>query len=195
MGHPVRALREFVITGSRVIEPKTILEIPTLISRAVESVTGFARIRGVVVRQKIDHRDAKIEAVERDVVRALSNILHNAIKYSWTRSDDSSPWVSIRVCLIKGRVHFEFENYGVPIPKDEIERGLIFELGFRGRLSSDRKRIGTGVGLADSLRVAEQYGGTVTAKSHPATPGRREDNYNQPFLTTITLILPAYGEG
>lgn len=190
LGPTVRALREFVITGVRTKEKKSVTGVLMLINSAIDSVNGFARIRGVHIKKQIECLDATVEVVERDMVRALSNILHNAIKYTWTRTDNPA-WVHIRLRLIKGVVHFEFENYGVPIPKDEINE-LIFKLGFRGRYSSDRNRIGTGVGLADASRVAQQHGGKVFAKSHPATQGRRDDNYNQPFLTTVTLTLPAY---
>lgn len=190
LGHPVRALREFVITDIRPREKKIVLGVLMLINSVIESQFGFARSRVVKIMKDIECLDASVEIVERDVVRALSNILHNAIKYSWTRQDNP-PWISIRLYLVKDMVHFEFKNYGVPIPKDEINE-LIFELGFRGRFSNDRKRIGTGIGLADALKVAQQHGGDVFAKSHPATQGRSDVNYHQPFLTTITLTLPVY---
>jgi len=191
LGHPLRALREFVISGVRTRESESVTGVLMLINSAIDSVSGFARIRGVDIKRQIECVDASVEVVERDMVRALANILHNAIKYSWTRTDNPA-WVTIRLRLVKDMVYFEFENYGVPIPKDELDNDLIFQLGFRGRYSSDRKRIGTGVGLADAFRVAQQHGGKVFAKSHPATQGRRDDNYNQPFLTTVTLTLPAY---
>lgn len=190
LGPTVRALREFVITGIRTKEKKSVTGALMLINSAIESVNGFARIRGVHIKRQNESATATVEVVERDMVRALSNILHNAIKYSWTRTDNPA-WVNIRLRLIKDVVHFEVENYGVPIPKDEINE-LIFKLGFRGRYSSDRNRIGTGIGLADASRVAQQHGGKVFARSHPATQGRKDDNYNQPFLTTVTLTLPAY---
>ena len=189
LGPTVRALREFVITGVRTREKKSIMGVILLINSAIDSVNGFARIRGVTFKKQNDCHGITVEVIERDMVRALSNILHNAIKYSWTRTDNP-PWVSIHIRQVKDMVHFEFENYGVPIPKDEVD--LIFELGYRGRYSSDRKRIGTGVGLADARRVAREHGGDVFASSHPATQGRRDDNYNQPFLTTMTLTLPTY---
>jgi PAS domain S-box-containing protein len=190
LGHPVRALREFVITDIRPREKKVVIAVLMLINNAKESVIGFARSRGVQINTRIECLNAAVEVAERDVVRALANILHNAIKYSWTRADNP-PWVSIRLHIVKDMVYFEIENYGVPIPKDEIKE-LIFEIGFRGRFSSDRKRIGTGVGLADALKVAQQHGGEVFAESHPATAGRKDDYYGQPFLTTVTLTLPVY---
>jgi PAS domain S-box-containing protein len=197
MGHTVRALREFVISGDRVKQIKSTQDISTLIALAIKNIGEFAHSRNVQFRKRIDCPDALVYVVERDMIRALANILHNAIKYSWKRTDNTSSRVMVRAQLVNDRVRIEFENYGVPIPKDEIKE-LIYELGFRGRLSSDRGRMGTGVGLADALRVLNEHEGTIKVDSHPAIFGRKDDDYNQPFLTTVTLSLPVYhqrGEG
>jgi PAS domain S-box-containing protein len=190
MGHPVRALREFVISGRRVEQPRSLHDVSTLITQAINNIKGFAKSRGVQFRKKIECPEALINVVERDIIRALANILHNAVKYSWTRADSTSPWILIRAFEENNSIHIVFENYGVPIPQDEIDEGLIFELGFRGRMSSDRGRTGTGVGLADTLRVAREHGGDLTVRSQPAVFSRKADNYNQPFLTTVTFSLP-----
>lgn len=192
MGHPVRALREFVISGVRPKERPIILKASILVAYAMNNVRDFALNRGVQFKRKIDAPDSLLLVTERDVVRALANILHNAIKYSWSRADNSTPWIMIRLRQVGANVQFEVENYGVPIPKDEIAKELIFDLGFRGRMSSDRGRTGTGVGLADARRVARDHGGEVTAQSHPAISSRRDDDYSHPFLTKVTFILPAY---
>ncbi|MDX6692543.1 MAG: hypothetical protein QOF02_146 [Blastocatellia bacterium] len=192
MGHTVRALREFVISGDRVKQTKSVQDISTLIALAIKNIGEFAHSRNVQFRRKVECPDAVVNVVERDMIRALANILHNAIKYSWKRMDSTSSLVMVRAQLVNDRVRMEVENYGVPIPKDEIKEGLIFELGFRGRLSSDRGRMGTGVGLADALRVLNEHEGIISVKSHPAVFGRKDDDYTQPFLTTVTLSLPVY---
>ena len=57
--------------------------------------------------------------------------------------------------------------------------------------SGDRRRMGTGMGLTDARETARKHGGDVIIKSLPAS-GKSELDYNQPFLTTATLILPLY---
>jgi PAS domain S-box-containing protein len=187
--HVLRALREYVVTGSQTVIARTVSAVHQLISQAVNRLQGFAKSRGV----KLDVHDIpeiKVEVAEHDVSRAIANLLHNAIKYSWSRRKDESPWISIRVRTDSQFVYIDFENWGVPIPQEEIEKELIFKLGYRGRKSSDRGRAGTGIGLTDARRVAIGHGGDLIIKSHPARPGGRDHDYEQPFLTTATIKLP-----
>ncbi|MDQ1351027.1 MAG: domain S-box protein [Acidobacteriota bacterium] len=191
IGQQVRSLREYVIFGARKNEPKIACKIGELIFHAVIKMEEFARSQGVVIKTKVNTPNIYVKVVERDVVRALTNLLHNAIKYSWCRNKGESLWILIRSLTNKdNQISIEFENFGVPIPKEEISQDLIFQIGYRGRLSSDRGRMGTGVGLSDSRRVAREYGGNMIIKSRPAFPARRDDDYNHPFLTTAVFTLP-----
>jgi PAS domain S-box-containing protein len=192
MEHPIFALREFVTTEMRKQEMKKVVRISSLVSQAVSHLTDFGISRGVDFRhQESGHAGALVEVNERDVIRALDNVLHNAIKYSWERKKGELPWVSINTFVRKDLAHVEIQNWGVPIPKDEIELGRIYETGFRGRLSSDRGRVGTGIGLADARRVAQEHGGSLNVKSIPAG-FKAETDYSQPFLTTATITIPLY---
>jgi signal transduction histidine kinase len=194
MEHTVRALREFIITGNRGEPHKSVREASSLLAEAIANIERFARARGVRLRRKVEDGGAAAEVVERDVVRALVNILHNAIKYSWSREGGGdNTWVHVHTYVEDGRLCFRVENYGVPIRKQEIEQGHIFELGYRGMHSGDRGRVGTGIGLADAMRVAREHGGDITVESRPAAANGREDNYNQPFVTSVTFSLPLRG--
>jgi PAS domain S-box-containing protein len=195
MDHAVFTLREFVTSEKRQQEQKTVCKVSTLISQAISNLNEFAINRDVNFRfNRKQSTDALVEVIERDASRALDNLLHNAIKYSWEREKGKSPWVSIHTFTNRNRVLIEIQNWGVPIPNDEIEGEQIFETGFRGRLSSDRGRAGTGIGLADARRVAREHGGELTIRSIPAIFGRDAQDYKQPFLTTATLILPIHSD-
>lgn len=192
MEHPIFTLREFLITGERDREARRPCKISHLISRAVSATNEFALSREVTVRYAKGSTDGSVMVVEHEVIRALTNLLHNAIKYSWRSKEGRQPLVSIRTHTVGSKLRIEIENRGVPIPKDEISEGLVFRIGFRGRFSGDRGRIGTGIGLADSRRVAKWHDGDVVIKSRPAISSSSEDDYEKPFLTTVIFILPLY---
>lgn len=195
MDRAVFTLREFVTSEKRQQEPKTVCKVFDLISQAVSNLNDFAINRGVDFRfQRKQSTDALVEVIERDAIRAFDNLLHNAVKYSWEREKGKSPWVSVHAFTNGGQVLVEIQNWGVPIPRDEIEGEQIFQTAFRGRLSSDRGRVGTGIGLADARRVAREHGGDVVIKSVPAIFGKDPDDYKQPFLTTATVSLPIHSK-
>jgi signal transduction histidine kinase len=107
------------------------------------------------------------------------------------------PWVQVSAYQDEQKICVAFENWGVPISRDEVEQRLIFQLGYRGKWSTDRGRLGTGIGLTDADRVARAHGGAVIVESKPASPTLYPQNeevyYKQPFKTQVTLCLPVLG--
>jgi PAS domain S-box-containing protein len=186
-----RALREFVVTGAHTKLTRSPTKVQQIVSQAVNRLQSFARHRGVRLEIE-DIPDLQLNVAEQEIVRALSNLLHNAIKYSWGKHNQA-PWVSIRALANEQSVAIECENWGVPIHRDEIEKDLIFKLGYRGQNSSDRGRAGTGIGLTDAWRVVDDHGGSLGIRSRPARPTAREsdaDYYEHPFITTAVISLP-----
>jgi len=192
MDHQVRAFRDYVMEGARPKEPRAVVPFWDLVSQAMDNLREFAHSKGVDFRPRNEAWGVRVEVSERDVLRALANILHNAVKYSWSRERGQLPWVTIRAYAQETRVAVELENWGVPIPKDELEMDLIFQIGYRGRLSSDRGRLGTGIGLTDARNTARAHGGDVTVRSRPARRDESFDTTTAPYITTVTLWLPVH---
>lgn len=92
------------------------------------------------------------------VERVLRNLLDNALKYSpdggrvtvAVRADEDAAWAVLSV-----------SDEGVGIPAEELP--LLFEKFHRG--SNTRDLRGTGLGLAGSLAVVQQLGGTIDVES------------------------------
>jgi signal transduction histidine kinase len=82
---------------------------------------------------------------------ALSNIIHNACKYSRDKP------VEIR---LRGTV-LEIEDQGIGIPPDELDR--IFQPFYRA--ANTREFPGNGIGLSLSIRILTIYGAEVTISS------------------------------
>ena len=198
MDYSIHSLREAITYDVRETIPRKRRSIKKLIEQCVTRLAEYAHSLKVDIDFK-DLVDVEVFVNERDMIRALSNLLHNAIKYSWHRDPEASlaikrAWVSIHTETDEKKVYIEFENWGVAIKREEVEKEKIFELGYRGELSKDRGRLGTGIGLTDTRRVVEAHGGRVEVESRPA---RRysvwEDHpeyYDQPFITKVTIILP-----
>lgn len=194
MATPLTALRDFATSGIRQMDEMELCWIEECIRDAINSVTGFAEERKVQIRFA-DATRTPVRVARLEVTRALNNLLHNAIKYSWRR-EDGKTWISVSVSISdRAMVVTSIENWGVPIPQDEIDLGHIFRLGYRGRLSSDRGRVGTGVGLADSMRVARAQRGMLRVESRPASGSADLSDHSLPFLTTAYLDLPLAREG
>lgn len=186
---PLEALYEYVITGTRTIDKREVVPIEACVTDAMNNLTDFAGERGVRIQFEANSR-TEVAVRRFEITRAIQNLLHNAIKYSWARADKRS-WVSISVSINDlAMAEVLIENWGVPIPQEEIEKGLVFRFGYRGRFSVDRGRMGTGVGLADTLSIAQEHRGTLRIESRPAAQNANPWEYDQPFVTRAFLALP-----
>jgi PAS domain S-box-containing protein len=164
-----------------------------LIRKAIEHLGLFPAIRGVDIRQAFRFPGAGMTCDEKDLRMVFFNVIHNAIKYSWTRPGGQNPWVDVILESDKLRQSaiIKVRNYGVPIIRNEIESGSIFQKGKRGGLAQDRGRTGMGTGLAVARDVVKKYSGDINVSSRPAA----ETNHSKkdttvPFITTVTIVLP-----
>lgn len=193
MDYTLSSLRDYVTTGVRPEPERVEINVQEMIEQAVAQMTSYAKSSNVEIRRRESEAQLRVRGDERELTRALTNLLHNAIKYTWRRDRTENPWVRVTTSVQDKQVWIEFQNWGVPIEQEEIEGHQIFELGYRGRWATDRGRLGTGIGLTDAKQVAEAHGGKIQITSQPATRGVHEDGeayYRQPFVTKVTVILP-----
>ena len=136
-----------------------------------ESVDVVALVRDLATEhQQITDRleitfETSLSAVEahwdsRRVVRALSNVIDNAVKYSPTdapvrvrlqTAEDRNDWVVITV-----------EDQGIGIPSEDLAN--VFQRFQRGQ-NVIGQFAGTGIGLASAQHIVESHGGTIHATS------------------------------
>lgn len=188
MEHELRSLRAYVTTQSQTVQSKrSTFNLWTTVERSMGNLVDFAESRGVEFKPVSHASSSSIFAGEREILRVVTNVLHNAVKYSWSRP--TGTWIDIRLNQDSEKLILEVENYGVPIPEDELRSGLIFEFGYRSRVSTDRGRVGTGIGLADARQTLKRYEGTIELRSRPASPGGVAEGMD-PFITTAIITLP-----
>ena len=101
-----------------------------------------------------------VRADREALVRALWNLLDNAVKYS---PDSRLVWVGLRAH--GERCEITVRDHGLGIPADEQLH--IFARFVRGAESKARRIRGTGIGLAMVRQIARAHGGDVRLESEP----------------------------
>lgn len=174
-------------------EQKMALSGTIRVSEAVRQVIdifgNYAAERNVEVRFQDKAPNASLKINKNHFITAVSNILNNAIKYSYTL-----PKMAVRVDIsteetIRG-VKLKVANWGVGISQDEISTGQIFQRGYRGRGAYDHSVTGTGIGLFLAKQVCDEYSGTIQIHSRPVRSPSRKGS-SEPHVTTVTVILPS----
>lgn len=137
------------------------IEAIILLRRAADAADGAAREAHISF--KIDAVRTPVLADEGRIVRVLSELVVNAIKFS-------APETTIRLSAQResdprdlGHVCFSVEDQGRGIADDKL--GRIFERFEQGDASDAREMGGTGLGLALCRSIVEQHGGRIWAES------------------------------
>jgi two-component system, OmpR family, phosphate regulon sensor histidine kinase PhoR len=133
--------------------------VPTAVAEVVD---GVVERLGAQAQQK--HQTVHIDvpadlmalADAASVGRALSNLLHNAIKFT---PSEGRIWIS--ACAMDGDVRIEVRDNGPGIPPEDLPR--VFERFFRG--DQARAGGGTGLGLAIAKHIVEGHGGMISVES------------------------------
>ena len=113
---------------------------------------------------------------------ALANLIQNAIKYS-----NENKKVSIACSSSNDSIIIEITNIGVGIDRDELNNGLIFTEGYRGRYASDHNIIGSGLGLYAAKQIIERNGGILQIVSEQLV-----DNI---YINKVNIKIPIKLEG
>lgn len=192
MDGTLRSLRDYLTSGMRETTRER-FAVREIVESALQQLAEYSRNSRVEIVWKQRDLDVHLNGNPRDLTRALTNLLHNAIKYTWRRERTRAPWVKLTTTVQDRSLVIAIENWGVPIEQEELDNNLIFQMGYRGRRANDRGRLGTGIGLTDAQNVILAHGGTLTVDSHPAYATARATgvvDYTQPFVTTVTITLP-----
>ena len=147
------------------------IEVGPEIDRCLGMVGGSARSAGLILETRIPEVLPRLRADSRAFRQILLNLLSNAIKFT-----PSGGRVRIAVAAEGGRASIAVADSGIGIPAWALPRlGRPFE---QVDNVLQRKRPGSGLGLALSRSLADLMDGTVAIES---TEGKG---------TTVTLSLP-----
>lgn len=164
-----------------------------IVDQSIKLYEAEATRRGVQIVTQFQH-PSDIEVSKNHLQYALNNLIHNAIKYSFRggynqqRNQKLKRYVEINGRHEKGFYQLSVANYGVGILSEEYEK--VFEEGYKGNLTVNEYRTGSGMGLSFAKRIIDEHNGTVEVESIPLTKETTEEI--QPYLTKFTIRLPYY---
>ncbi|GJM38106.1 MAG: hypothetical protein DHS20C19_14730 [Acidimicrobiales bacterium] len=136
------------------------IDVDDIVRRAVDKARGLADAHRVEIAVVGVPSDLVVRGERRQIVRALTNLIDNAVRYS-----DPDSQISLTVDAIDGAVTLTVRDTGVGIPRTELER--VFERFYRVDRARSRETGGTGLGLAIVRHVAQNHGGKVLVESKP----------------------------
>lgn len=148
-----------------------------------------ANRKGVIIKDPILSKDVPITIIEMSephIKQVLFNLFHNAVKYSYSSTNKSRRYISILCYSYKNLFCLEVTNFGIGILPEEISKGLIFQQGYRGKLSRDLSRIGSGFGLGRVKEIVENHNGFIEIISENVGTGLKID----PYKTTVKICVP-----
>ena len=151
------------------------VDVDDVISRSIDKVNLFASTQRVELAAVGIPSGLTVTGDRRALVRALANLIDNAVRYS---EPDSQ--VTVIVEDLADSVALSVRDEGVGIPRTELER--VFERFYRVDRARSRETGGTGLGLAIVRHVAGNHGGRVTVESKPGEG------------STFTMTIPLMGD-
>ncbi len=129
-----------------------------LCDEAIDSVQQQSQLKQLSIRTQFEPSIANLWADEVRVRQMLLNLLSNAIKFS---SDGGT--IEVRSQQRDEQIWIEVQDYGIGIEAEK--QHLIFKPFQQVDHSIERRRQGTGLGLALTKHLAELHGGTVSFTS------------------------------
>lgn len=115
----------------------------------------------------------------------IRNLISNGVKYSFTGYQRPGGR-TFKISFDARNSQLSFENYGIPIPSEEIQSDTLFKRGIRGSFSDDRGRKGKGVGLYLVKKVADMHKAKIHVESEIQTPGSINQIARTEFRITFT---------
>ena len=132
-----------------------------------------------------------VKTSKESLQRAFTNIIHNAIKYSYEKKGENKRYVKFFIELTDKNIIFRIENYGPGILKEELDEKNehnVYLLGNRGKMAKIFRPFGYGFGLGESKRIIENHNGTLNVLSVKTNPITMKENC--PYITSTIINLP-----
>lgn len=132
-----------------------------LLIEPIERLLPQAQRKNIDLEQHIAAGLPPVLADKERVQRVLTNLIHNAIKFT-----DPGGQISVNAYAKKkhpGELFFSVKDSGAGIPREDLPR--IFERFYKSDRARTRGESGTGLGLAISRHIVQAHNGRIWVKS------------------------------
>jgi two-component system, OmpR family, phosphate regulon sensor histidine kinase PhoR len=152
------------------------LNLNTLIGGIIDRFNPQAERKQIAIITDLKTDLPEVQADRERIQQVVSNILHNAIKFTPAKGE-----IRIITSSIPGAVQVQFKDSGIGISREDLPH--IFERFFKADKS--RSNSGSGLGLAISKHIIQAHGGNINVQS--------QEGKGSVFSFTLPLnSLPAY---
>ena len=134
------------------------VDLNTVINQVLESFREQAKANGISLKASPSDKRLLAEVDPSRMHRVLSNLVENAIKFSYKGGD-----ILIAMESRNSTVTIEVIDNGCGISPEDCLK--VFDKFFQASHTLKQNKFGTGLGLFISKQIVEAHGGTLTVKS------------------------------
>jgi signal transduction histidine kinase len=167
LGQMTRLIEELLdvarINHDKIVLVRESVDLKTVIAHSIESVQGMLELREQTLVLQLPEEPVWINGDPARLAQIVSNLLHNASKYSPSRMP-----IELRCVVDAGGALISVLDQGQGIDADLLPH--VFDMFAQGQHGLDRGQGGLGVGLTLAMRLAQLHGGRIEAFSEG--PGR-----------------------
>lgn len=138
--------------------PMEKMNLSMVIRKVKDSMTPLAKGKGINLEVQLGAEQLPIRGDEALLIRALTNLVDNAITYCPSKSE-----IRISSQCRNAGIELLVRDNGPGIPDDELPR--IFDVLFRGREAKAQKGHGAGLGLSIVKQVVDLHHGQTRVES------------------------------
>ena len=135
------------------------LDLVAVVEEALLTMAAIAERAGVTIDVAVAPSGAPVLGDQREVLRAVTNLLDNAVKYS---DRGGEIWLQVRRTTAGGAT-FECRDEGIGI--SEADQADLFTPLFRSSNDEALRRPGTGLGLGIVREIMQRHGGSIDVES------------------------------
>jgi two-component system phosphate regulon sensor histidine kinase PhoR len=161
------------------LSPTQSVDLASIVSQMIETLSPMARERGVVIQAKLPGQPVLVRGDRDELLRVAENLIENAVKYgeSGGRVDVEIGSVGTSHGEQGPHVTFSVQDYGPGIAPEHLPR--LTERFYRADVAQSRDKGGTGLGLAIVKHIVNRHRGHFDIASEPGQGAR------------FTVTLPA----